>query len=137
VSYRAPPVRGPLVVSFNGRIFGLDRDTGAIRWERELEPGAQAIRFQVVEDRIYTATSVHALCLDYQSGEEIWSVARRHYGTGMILVQGDRMFVATNGEVECISTDGELVWDNGFSGKGYGAIALGLPGVAVQEDVKR
>jgi len=73
------------------------------------------------------------LCLDLASGAVLWRRPTHTYG-GCLLVDDGRVFLTGNGEVECIGLDGEPLWFDGFKGLGLGAVAMAVPGQAVQPD---
>jgi outer membrane protein assembly factor BamB len=136
MDYRnTPAANGPLVVAFNGRVFGVERDTGEIRWEHALAKRlGQPNRIAITHDRVYAASTNEVCCLDYQTGEEHWRVERLRKGIHALVVHGDRIFIASTGEVECLSLAGDYLWANDFKGKGYGPLAMGVPGDVMQAD---
>jgi len=125
---------GPVVVTFNGRVFGLEPETGAVRWEHRLEGWRSTARLAITEQHVVIATHTDVHCFDYQTGEEYWKVKRVHSGAASVLVVNERVVVASNGEVECVTMTGEPLWSNGFAGKGYGALAMGVPYSVIQAD---
>jgi outer membrane protein assembly factor BamB len=129
MEYRnSPTAKGPLVVAFNGRIFGIERHDGSIRWEHQLQSAAfPVVRFTIYEGRIYVGNHDRLWCIDYETGETHWNTRLRFTSVTGVLCDGHRVFVASSGELECVSLSGELLWENGFDGKGYGELALGIP----------
>ncbi|AKV00144.1 hypothetical protein AKJ09_06807 [Labilithrix luteola] len=51
----------------------------------------------------------------------------------MLFDQG-QLIVSALGSVACLTLPGELVWQQPFSGEGYGAVAAGFPGNVRQAD---
>ncbi|HEX7602207.1 MAG TPA: PQQ-binding-like beta-propeller repeat protein [Polyangiaceae bacterium] len=150
-SQRAAPIRlglcsrimtdmpAPVLVSaFNGRVFGLDVETGATLWEQEIPSnGNGAIALQVTATAVYAAASGTLMAFRYPTGEKLWSADTADYGA-TLLVEGDKILVgAAAGEIACFTTTGERLWNNGFKGKGQGPVALATPNGAVQADSKR
>jgi outer membrane protein assembly factor BamB len=119
-----------LVVGFNGRVLGLHPTTGEIVWEHEL--GGVAVRLAVTPHRIYAASGEVTVALEYPSGTLLWQADVQHADS--LLLVGDRLYIGTNGTIECLTTSGQRVFKNGLTGKGYGAVALAVPGHVVQSD---
>src|SRR5262245_43390866 len=92
-----------VVTAFSGRIFGLDRGTGQVVWEHELDTSSNPISLLITEDAIYAATFHNLACLQYPSGEQAWSVPTRTRGRATLLLEGDRLLVGKMGEVECFT----------------------------------
>jgi outer membrane protein assembly factor BamB len=135
MSYRnASTLRGPLVVAFNGRVAALERDSGEIRWQHNVQD-TSVVRLAITDTRVYAATHFQVFAFDYHGGEELWRTARRHTGAGAIIAEDDKVYVASSGEVECLSESGEHLWNNAFKGAGYGALAMGVAGACVQADL--
>jgi outer membrane protein assembly factor BamB len=135
MSYRnASTLRGPLVVAFNGRVVALERDSGEIRWQHNVRD-SRVVRLAITDTRVYAATHVMVFAFDYHGGEELWHAVRHYSGAAAIIAEDDKVFVASSGEVECLSESGEHLWDNAFKGGGYGALAMGVAGTCVQADL--
>ncbi|MEZ4225795.1 MAG: PQQ-binding-like beta-propeller repeat protein [Polyangiaceae bacterium] len=126
--------RAVLVVTFNGRIAGVDRHDGRILWEYTLGHGL--IEVVVDGDRCYAATMSRLHCLAYPGGTHLGSAALPggYPRRPTMLIDGDQIFVATNGELACFSRDLQLRWFNPFPGRGLGSMALALPDNARQAD---
>jgi outer membrane protein assembly factor BamB len=142
VDYRqnaAPPERDRsiLVVGLNGRVFGLDRATGAIRWRVQL-PGVRSEVALAVDYGVVIASShgggLH--CLDYLTGAVRWSEVTRDTGRATILIEPDQIVCIKDGYIDCFSPDGERLWQQPLKGEGIGRAALGYPGNVVQADDK-
>jgi outer membrane protein assembly factor BamB len=123
-----------IVAAFSGRIFGLDARNGEVIWEHELDTAGNPIALLITADAIYAATFHNLACLHYPSGRRVWSVPTRIGGRATLLLEGDRLLVGKNGEVECFTLAGESSWHNGFKGKGIGPVSLGVPGNVAQAD---
>lgn len=133
-NYRATRPVSTVVVAFNGRVFGLDPVTGGTLWEQQVGSPYDAVALVVTESAIYAATPGMLACLLYPTGSLVWSVDTRWLGRPSLMLDGDRLILAKTGTVECYSLSGERLWENGFKGKGKGAIAMGVPGFVVQSD---
>jgi hypothetical protein len=51
-----------------------------------------------------------------------------------MVIERDRIFVGSNGEVSCFALDGRALWTQGFPGKGMGSVSLGFPDNVRQGD---
>jgi outer membrane protein assembly factor BamB len=120
-----------LVTAFNGQVFGLDPNTGKILWDENV--GGNTVRVAVTEDRVYAATYDGLTALEYPSGKKLWQAKTTMSAT--LLVVGNRIYLGGDGKMECVSTDGQPLFKNGFTGKGMGGIAFGVPGAVAQSDV--
>ena len=132
-AYREQPMPPVLVVAFNGRVFGVDLATGEARWEHNLS-GVESPAILVTSDAIYAASERKLTCLRYPDGKRLWSVDVSAGGRATLLLEGDRIVVAHQGEVACFTRDGARTWHNAFTGKGVGVVALGTPGNVAQAD---
>jgi len=123
-----------LIAAFNGRVFGLDAETGTTLWEHDIpSSGNGAIALQVTATAVYAAVSGTLKAFRYPTGEELWTASAPGVYGATLLVEGDRVVVATaEGEIACFTTTGERLWNNGFKGKGQGVVALATPNGAVQ-----
>ncbi len=132
---RQPQAPGVLVASFSGRVFGVEPASGQVSWEHDVDRTANAASIVVTEDRVYVGSFSALTCLRYPTGEPLWSVEPRVTSRRTtLLLAGDRLFLASSGEIECFTLDGRSLWHQGFRGKGQGDVALGFPGNVVQAD---
>jgi outer membrane protein assembly factor BamB len=128
-------VDGPLIVAFNDRVVALSRRTGKVRWTNVIV--GDPIALAITRDRVYAAGRHTIACYDYASGEEQWSTDRTHDARlGPLILSNDLLFVGSTGEVECYTTEGDHLWDQSFTGMGYGALAMGVPDNVVQGEVR-
>ncbi len=127
-----------LVVAFSGSIFGLDGATGATRWEHSLAYNGE-VELLIQHGRVYATTGLALHCFDYASGRVLGKVhiPDRYKGRPSMVIERDRIYVGSGGEVTCFSIGGEALWTQGFSGKGIGRVALGFPGNVRQADAGR
>ncbi len=132
--------RSILVVGLRGRILGLDRSTGVLRWENKLglDVGKGAYREVALEMR-YGAVIVSGFTntiyrIDYQSGNTLWKAYTSASGPATIVIEADCVIVAKDGYLDCFSLDGESLWKQPLSGKGHGSVALGFPGNVQQAE---
>jgi outer membrane protein assembly factor BamB len=137
--YRDDPTeeRPILVVAFNGRVYGKDPRTGVTHWEHQLEGmGHTQVELTFSRGRIYASNGYTVACFAYPTGERLGTtqVPGSYRGRPTMLVEGDYLYLATNGELSCFDRDGKLVWHDPFPGKGLGSVALGFPGNVRQSD---
>ncbi|WP_438001586.1 PQQ-binding-like beta-propeller repeat protein [Sorangium sp. So ce185] len=135
--YRTTAAAPVLVAAFLGQIFGVDPVTGRVLWERKQDgAGYSSTALLITPEAIYAATFNGVACLRYPTGELLWEVKTTTLGRATLLLEGDRLFVAKQGEIECFSLTGQSLWHNRFKGKGLGPVALGVPGNVAQSDDK-
>jgi hypothetical protein len=131
----AAPDRSLLVTAFGGRVFGLERGNGQIRWETKVDASSAVEIF--LGDGIVIAASLSLLAfIDYATGAIRTSVplAGSQTGRPTMLVDGEHVYVGSGGEVSCYTLHGNKVWWQPFTGKGIWDVALGLPGNVRQAD---
>ncbi|MBI4702489.1 MAG: PQQ-binding-like beta-propeller repeat protein [Deltaproteobacteria bacterium] len=128
--------RDLVVVAVAGRVAALDRHSGAERWRSDLPGGSWGeVAVAVTEQHVLASAAGNVLfCLDYRTGEQLWTAQTSCTGRASILVDGEQIFVARSGEIECFSSTGKRLWHSPLKGMGTGAMALGLPGGVVQAD---
>jgi outer membrane protein assembly factor BamB len=136
--YRSAPSAHPLVLLYGTAATALDRETGALVWEYEM--ARRASRMAFAADRVFVLDVdcvVH--CLDAHTGRLVGKVEAdraAHWGAALLL-EGDRMYVATSGSVTCLSMDGAVLWKRAHDPAGAGVLAgLGVPGQVMQPDFK-
>ncbi|WP_437728316.1 outer membrane protein assembly factor BamB family protein [Sorangium sp. So ce861] len=135
--YRTTAAAPVLVAAFLGQIFGVDPATGRVLWEHKQDgAGYTSTALLITPAAIYAASISSVICLRYPTGELLWEVKTATHGRATLLLEGDRLFVAKQGEIECFSVTGQSLWHNRFKGKGMGPVALGVPGNVAQSDDK-
>jgi outer membrane protein assembly factor BamB len=141
--YREAPVlpeldRSVLVVGLNGRVFGLERTSGAVRWVFQLDIGGLgsyevflAIRYGVV---VASSWGDQIVVLDYQTGALRWAAKTTSPGRATILLETDVVICAKSGYLDCFDHYGQRLWSQPLTGYGGGGTALGFPGNIAQAD---
>ena len=77
---------------------------------------------------VYAGIKGSVIAFDQKSGTRIWEAGLAGRAFVTLLVDGDRIFAATQGEIFCLrAADGEVLWHDPL--RGYG---LGLMSVATQ-----
>ena len=51
-------------------------------------------------------------------------------------MDGEQLFIGNSGAVACYSRSGDFLWEQYFTGEGFGEPALGFPGNVRQADDK-
>jgi outer membrane protein assembly factor BamB len=130
------PASGILVTAFTNQIFGLDVASGQIRWEVVPPIGYGEIELAVEEGVVIAANSNVVTFIDYASGyvHAVVPIPGDYSRRPTMIVEGDRVYVARNGETVCMTTRGQIVWVQPFKGKGMGSVSLALPGNVRQAD---
>lgn len=132
----AAPDRTILVCAFGGRVFGLERSTGAVRWEVKVE--GHTVEILIDAGIVVAATVSHLAFIDYATGTVHKKIPLQGtlVGRPTMLVDSGNIYVARAGEVSCYTVRGESVWLQPFRGKGSTTVALGLPGNIRQADIR-
>jgi outer membrane protein assembly factor BamB len=130
------PANNVLVTAFSNQIFGVDIASGQIVWQVVPPSGYGEVELAIEEGVVIAANANCVTFIDYASGHVHASVPiPGEYGRRpTMIVSGGRVFVARNGEVSCLTTRGQPVWVQPFTGKGIGSVALGVPGNIRQAD---
>ncbi|WP_434047728.1 MULTISPECIES: outer membrane protein assembly factor BamB family protein [Sorangium] len=135
--YRTTAPKPVLVAAFLDHLFGVDPVTGRVLWEHKLEGMMQSsTALLITPTAIYAASFSRITCLRYPTGELLWEAKTAVSGRATLLLEGDRLFVGKQGEIECFSITGQSLWHNRFKGKGMGPVALGVPDNVAQSDDK-
>lgn len=130
--------RSILVVGFNSYLFGLSAREGTILWEQRLE-GWETLEVLIHHaGRVYVTNGRELLCVDYQTGHPLHrtKVPDTYKGRPTAVIEGDRLYLGSAGEVTCFSLQCEPLWTQGFKGRGTGEVALGFRGNFRQADSK-
>jgi outer membrane protein assembly factor BamB len=130
--------RSILVTAFNGKVFGLDRGNGQVRWKFDgLSHGEIEL---AVGSGVVVACSAQRLCfIELVTGRPLRMVdlVGQYATRPVMLIDGPHIFVARGGEVACYTTGGDWIWSQPLTGEGIGNMALALPGNARQADQSR
>jgi hypothetical protein len=135
--YREHAAGAPLwIVAFNGKVFGIERATGLIRWRAALQKGP--VELMIDQDLVVAVDYGTIALIDYMSGTVRKLIQRGDVAKAMravILVDGPHLLIGGTGEIACYTRDGEFLWDQGFTGEGYGSVSIGVPGRVRQADM--
>lgn len=127
-----------LVVVFASRVYGMDPKTGKRLWEHDLDsPGSDnGVELMLDAQMLVACTQQELFAFGYPTGTLLWrkKLAGTYSGRPVMLVSRGHLLVGRGGEVCCYTMQGELVWHDGFPGKGIGRVALALPGNVRQMD---
>jgi outer membrane protein assembly factor BamB len=131
--------RSIVIACITGWVHGLDRETGDIRWARELDDRGTvhvAFRYGVLA---CSAEAAKISRLDYLSGEPLWLATTTGAGPATIVIEQDCIVCAKGGWVDCFDHDGRRIWARHINkGRGAGGVTLALPGnVAQAPDLHR
>ena len=129
-----------VVVAMNHTLFGLDRATGAIVWQSEIERGQRgAVALAIVGQLVIASPlgyGIHAF--DLRTGFSAWTADTTSAGRATLLVDRDRVVCAKAGHIDCVAlADGKLLWSQPLTDHGQGWASLGVPGNVVQADESR
>jgi outer membrane protein assembly factor BamB len=131
------PDRSILVVALHGRVHGIDRDTGEIRWLNDLggwhSTGhvSLAVGYGVVVAAAETG-GIH--CLEYLTGKTRWQEETQASGRATVLIEPDHIVCVKAGYVDAYTPSGKRIWQQPLRGAGTGTAAVGYPGNVVQAD---
>lgn len=118
-------------------MFGVDRSTGAVRWELGDDVVPSVVLEIAIEGNVVIVASHARLAfLDYATGRihAVVEIGGDYPRRPTMLVDQGQVIIARDGEVTCFTTRGERLWCQPFKGKGLGATAIGLPGNIRQAD---
>ena len=137
--YRDPPEtnRDLLITAFGGKVFALERTHGAVRWHLVLEDNAFVIDLHIGATVVLAVTISLLVFIDYATGSvhrKVEQAGKHRAARPQVLIDGQHLFVARNGEVVCYTLGGDHLWTQPFIGQGYGEVALGFPGNVRQAD---
>ncbi|AKV02307.1 hypothetical protein AKJ09_08970 [Labilithrix luteola] len=127
-------------MAFYGKLFALDRATGRVAWRTQIDNtsysvgNAPAIELAIGDDVIVACTVNNLVFVEYATGRLLRNVPRSESGRATMLFDQGQLIVSALGAVSCYTLQGELVWQQPFSGEGYGVIAAGFPGNVRQAD---
>jgi outer membrane protein assembly factor BamB len=124
------------IVALNGKVYAIDASTGELRWQNELKgSGYGAPALAITKSRVFVSAHGSAIhCLDYSTGQPIWTENATSSGRASILIHDGRVYVAKGGSLDCYTLDGRKVFSQPLRGAGVGPVALGFPGKVVQAD---
>jgi outer membrane protein assembly factor BamB len=131
------PDRSILVVALHGKVHGVDRDTGEVRWVNDLGGWgsrghvALAVGYGII---IAAAETGGIHCLHYRTGTSRWRGDTQATGRATVLIEADQIICAKGGYVDAYSPDGRLLWQQPLRGAGTGTAAIGYPDNVVQAD---
>ncbi len=130
------PDRSLLIVGLKGKLYALDRTSGAMRWQDDLAGGGSGEVAIAVDHGIVVASAFGKaiFCLDYATGEVRWQAPTQAGGRATIVIEPDHIVCAKGGYVDCYALDGRRLWAQPLHGAGVGRVALGYPGNVVQAD---
>lgn len=129
--------RDLLITAFGGKMFALERANGAVRWHLVLENNAFVIDLHIGATVVLAVTISLLVFIDYATGSvhrKVKQAGEYRAARPQVLIDGQHLFVARNGEVVCYTLGGDHVWTQPFTGQGYGEVALGFPGNVRQAD---
>ncbi len=91
--------------------------------ERRAQPLTQQ---RAVADMVFVGLSRRVLALDRYTGEIVWEWKAPKGGSFVsVLLDGDRLIVATGGYLYCLDpVFGQVAWENPLKGKGQGVCSL-------------
>ena len=105
-----------------GSIYSLDESTGALLWERPVEPVEHGARKHfstplVHGDRVYVgAANNRVYALDAETGSIIWNIEVSDWVRARPVACAESILVATvDGKLHCIDKFGKLRWSKSIS----------------------
>lgn len=114
---RTGPFASPLVLTLRSTLVALDPETGAHRWNLRLPmqvrrafPLEGALLLVLAEPGTRGAIAL----VELASGMVIRRIELDFDPSGAALRDGDRLYVASESGVVCVTTDCQLVWSGGI-----------------------
>ncbi len=126
----SPDDRSLLIIGIKGHAIALDRATGVERWRATLEDswGGSPVELLVSGGVLYATGSRDVSWLDSVTGRELRRVqTTASSDLATMVLDGDFLFVARAGAIDCFSADGAKRWHNGLQGLGQSTVSLGFP----------
>ena len=125
-----------LVTAFQGRVYGLESTTGAIRWEREVTPVKDEVEIAIEDGVVIAACYSRVAFIDLATGHEHASILipGEYSARCTMVVQGGHLYIGRRGTVSCMTLRGQPVWTQPFTDEGVGSVALGFAGNVRQGD---
>lgn len=76
--------------------------------------------------KLFIGIQGKAVCLDKTSGDILWSSKLKSSSSVTnVYYEGNRVFAYSGGHLFCLNAEtGEIVWENGLSGYGFGACII-------------
>ena len=127
--------RSLLVVGVAGKVIGLERDTGQLRWRNDLRGGGTgevfiAFRYGAL---VVSANGDAVFRLDYTTGRNPVAGADPECRRATIVIEPEVIVLAKSGYLDAFRHDGQKLWTQPLTGM-VGATALGFPGNVAQAD---
>jgi outer membrane protein assembly factor BamB len=124
-----------LVVAFNGKVFGVQRATGAPAWQFRF-PHAAIVELHFERGLVVACSYAQVAVLDALTGQVRgnFALAGAQGLRPTIVIDHGHIFVSGAGEVSCYTFEGACLWKQPFKGEGFGVMALGFPGNVRQAD---
>ena len=70
---------------------------------------------------VYLGIKAHVVCIDLQTGKEVWRTSIKRSQIISVLVEGDFIIAHAGGELFGLDKEsGKISWKNGLQGLGYG-----------------
>ncbi len=124
----------PLVIATSGKFtFAIELRSGMTRWAYALKSD-HTCRVVVANDKVYIAGQSELASLEYATGREVFHINTDLGPDITLLVDGDHIYVGSNGRVACYGQFGERHWLNDL-GTNAG-IGFAVPGLAQQIDLR-
>lgn len=141
MTQRKPPSFPVLVIALGGEVFGLDPASGQTLWaHRGKDRGdSHPVRVVVLGTTVYAGPIDGELhLLEYTTGRLIARSKIPHSTGGTVMTVDGQIYFAGNAMVDCFGLDGQLLWSARFDADNDArAVSLGVPGHAVQGDLRR
>ena len=128
--------RSILVVGLAGKVVGVDRATGQLRWVNDLPGGGHGSVFIACRHGalVVSALGKAVYRLDYLTGETLWMAETSERGRATIVIEPDVIVVAKAGYIDGFDHAGQRVWTQTLEGMGIARVALAFPGNIAQSD---
>lgn len=134
--YRAPADPPLLVTAFANRVIGVVPSTGQIAWEVVLEGLVTSPEIAIEQGVVIAVNMDFVTFIDHATGQLRGRVAlpQENRARPTIIVHDGYLYIGRTGDLTCVSFSGQVMWSQPFTGRGYGAMALGFPGNIRQAD---
>lgn len=126
-------------ISTGPRVACLDKASGEIIWEAELEGNLHYGSILLDDEVIIAAGHRRAACIDRATGAIRWQVSIKSLSSPTTIaldksVPGGQIILGCSGLLFALWAEtGELLWENGLKGWGFNHLSLRVPGAIVAQ----
>jgi outer membrane protein assembly factor BamB len=121
--------RSLLLVGVNRKLVAYRRETGEVAWTYANESAyGYYVDFVIVARRVYVAVGRYILCLDYPTGNPLFSTELES-GALRLMLDEERLYALGDDHIWCIDLDGRKLWSRPHELNSHSVMpTFGFPG---------